>query len=321
MKKFVFVIVFYLLVNSVAHAYDKIQTSNKVYFPNAEYLSENTVRIPFKLVDHLIVIEAEVLKQKGNFIIDTGSESLILNSTHFKNTHSVPSHALHSGVSSTVEDVRKKWLRQFFVKNFSIDGVQSDIIDLSHIEKNKKIALHGIIGYNVLKGYEVFVDFYLKQLTLSSIDDNGNKLDKLPFLEKITDSISFQLVKHTIVIDGFVNKEKLRLGLDTGAEVNLLDRKASSKVFKKFLNPKKIKVLGAGKKKMEVLAGKLHKLKLTETIYSGPMRTIITDLKSMKSTYGITLDGVLGFEFIAMRRTIINYKKEKLYFVKLPYNN
>ena len=53
-------------------------------FPKAEILNEHTTRIPFKLIDNLIVIEAELLDQKGNFIVDTGSETLILNKAHFK---------------------------------------------------------------------------------------------------------------------------------------------------------------------------------------------------------------------------------------------
>jgi len=321
MKKYLFFILFFCWSNSILLADNGPNTLNKLHFPSAEYIAENTVRIPFKLIDHLIVIEAEVLSRKGNFIIDTGSEKLILNNVHFKNTNSIPSYARHSGISSNVDNVKIKWLKKLLVRNFSIDNIKSDIIDLSHIEKNKKISLFGIIGYDILKDYEIFIDFYLKQITLSKTDNNGNKIDKLPYLEKITDTINFKQIKHTILLEAFVNKEKLKFGLDTGAEINLLDKSVSKKVFKNFMSPKHITIMGAGKKKIEVLAGKLHKVKLNDNVYCGVMRTIVTNLNTMKIAYGTNLDGVLGYEFIAMRRTIINYKKKQLYFVKLPFNN
>ncbi len=319
MKKFLFLILF--LFSTISFAINEPNTIQKLHFPKAEYIGENTVRIPFKLIDHLIVIEAEVLNRKGNFIIDTGSEKLILNTVHFKNLHSLPSYDRHSGITSEIDDVKIKWLKKLLVQNFSIDNIKSDIIDLSHIEKRKKMSLYGIIGYNVLKEYEIFIDFHLKQITLSRIDKNGHKIDKLPYLEVIIDTINFTLKKHTIVLVSYVNNQKLNFGLDTGAEINLLHKSVSKKVLKNFKTPKRIIMTGAGKKKIEVLAGKLHKVKLTNTIYCGVMRTILTNLSTMNVAYGTKLDGVLGYEFIAMRRIIINYKKKQLYFVKLPFTN
>jgi len=321
MKKYLFTILYLCSHTTILFAENKPNTLQELHFPKAEYIAENTVRIPFKLIDHLIVIEAEIQKRKGNFIIDTGSDKLVLNTIHFKNMNSTPSYARHSGVSSDIDEVRIKWLKKLLVKNFSIDNIKSDIIDLSHIEKNKKMSLYGIIGYNVLKDYEIFIDFHLKQITLSKINNNGDKIDRLPYLEEISDTINFTLKKHTIVLTSYVNNQKLNFGLDTGAEINLLDKSVSKKVLKNFKTPKRIIMTGTGKKKIEVLAGKLHKVKLTNTIYCGVMRTIITNLDNMKITYGTKLDGVLGYEFIAMRRIIINYKKKQLYFVKLPFTN
>ena len=86
--------------------------TQKLYFPNAEYIGENTVRIPFKLYDRLIVIEAEIFNRKGNFVLDTGAEKLLLNDVHFDGTNLKPSHLRHSGVSSDVDEVKIKWLKK-----------------------------------------------------------------------------------------------------------------------------------------------------------------------------------------------------------------
>ena len=314
-------LLFFVCTSNILFADDGVKSVAQLHFPKAEYIGENTVRIPFKLIGNLIVIEAEAYDKKGNFIIDTGSKELLLNSIHFKFKYSKHSYATHAGISSEIDDVKIKWLKNLLLKKFSIDNITANVIDLSHIEHSKKMHLLGIIGYAVLKEYEIFIDFYLKQITLSRIEKNGHKIDNLPYLEKITDTINFTLKKHTIVLTSYINKQKLHFGLDTGAEINLLDKSVSKEVFKNFKMPKKIMMMGAGKNKIEVLAGKLFKVKLSNTVYCGPMQTIITNLDKMNIAYGTKLDGVLGYEFIAMRRIIINYKKEQLYFVKLPFNN
>jgi hypothetical protein len=40
----------------------------------------------------------------------------------------------------------------------------------------------------------------------------------------------------------------------------------------------------------------------------------------MYEVFGTQLDGILGYEFFKYKRTIINYKKEKLYFINYPLN-
>lgn len=290
-----------------------------ISFPQAELINKNITRIPFKLVDHLIVIEAELINQKGNFIIDTGSESLILNKTHFEGDKSLKNtHKQTAGVIDFIDNPLEKQLHKFIIKDLVIQNKFTDVIDLTHIELSKKIHLLGIIGFDILKDYEVFIDLHLNQITLSKIDANGNKLDKIGYLEKIIDSVDFKLKKHSIIIEATVNNQKLKFGLDTAAEYNQLNKKVHKHVLKEYFPKRRLQLVGASGKKVEVLAGKLYRVKLTDSIYFGPMQTILSNLSNMNHAFGTRLDGILGYEFFKQQRTIINYKKEKLYFVKHP---
>ncbi|MCB0382920.1 MAG: hypothetical protein KDD05_06360 [Psychroserpens sp.] len=313
-------ITFYILLLSTISLFGYNEQSYQILsFTQAEFLSKNTTRIPFKLVDHLIVIEAELLNKKGNFIIDTGSETLILNKKHFKGrTANTEMPKQTSGVIDFIENPLEKHLREFIIKDLVIQNTFSDVIDLSHIEISKKIHLLGIIGYDILKDYEIFIDMYLNQITLSKVDAKGEKLDHAIYLEKIIDSVNFKLKKHTIVLEATVNDEHLKFGLDTAAEYNQLNKKINKKALTQFFPKRRLQLTGASGKKIEVLAGKLYRVKLTDSIYFGPMQTILTNLNQMNNVFGTKLDGILGYEFFRQQRTIINYKKEKLYFVKNP---
>ncbi len=292
--------------------------SNPILFSKAERVNEHTVRIPFKLVDHLIIVEAEVLNQKGNFIIDTGSETLILNKIHFPSTYNKKKSTETSGIIQQIDRPVERHLKSMYIEGFSLKHKKSDVINLSHIETSKNLKLLGIIGYNILKDYEVFVDLYLNQITLTKTDKNGEPLNNKVYAEKITDSINFKLKNHTIVLNCTINKQKLKFGLDTAAEFNQISKRTSAKALKYFIPKKQLNLVGIGNKKIKVLAGKLHRVKLSETIYFGPMLTVLTNLKQINKAFGTQLDGVLGYEFFAQKRTIINYKKEKLYFIDFP---
>ncbi len=318
MRKHLFILLFF--IGSLAQA-----TAGKdklVSFPKAEILSEHTTRIPFKLVDNLIIIEAELMDRRGNFIIDTGSETLILNKSHFK-SKATKHHESRStsGVIDLIDNPLEKRLKEFIINDIKLENKHSDVIDLSHIESSKKIHLLGIIGYNILKDYEVFIDMYLNQITLTRIDKNGDRLDKRPMLETIVDTVDFQLKRYTIVLETYVDDHKLKFGLDTGAEYNQLNKRSSRKILKYFYPSERLMLMGASGKKIEVMAGKLYRVKLTDNIYFAPMETLLTNLNQLNEAFGTSLDGVLGYEFFRQQRTIINYKKEKLYFVKYPHRN
>ncbi|AUP81427.1 aspartyl protease family protein [Flavivirga eckloniae] len=309
------------LVFSVSLLHADHSHTPPILFPKAEIVNNYTTRIPFKLVDHLIVVEAELLNKKGNFIIDTGSQTMILNKHHFPDFYEYQrKQKATSGVLQSIDDIYERKVKEFALKSLKLHDKNSHVIDLSHIEKSKKIKLLGVIGYNILKDYEVFIDLYLNQITLTKVDRYGNKLSNNVYLEKIVDSLSFNLKNHTIVINGTINDQKVKFGLDTAAEFNQINKKINKKALKYFIPKKRLSLSGISNKKIEVLAGKLHRVKLSETVYFGPMLTVLTNLNKMNEAFGTQLDGVLGYAFFAQKRTIINYQKEKLYFINYPLN-
>lgn len=290
-----------------------------IVFTKAELVNAYTTRIPFKVIDQLIVVEASLLDQSGNFIIDTGSQMLILNSNYFKSNNRFREKTYErSGVNEKIEHAKQKFLNSFKLNAMTVDQLKADVIDLSHFEETKKMKLLGIIGHSVLSNFEVFIDLHLNQMTLTKTDKNGERLSDKVYAEKISDSFSFKMKRHTIILDAKIGGRPVKFGLDTGAEYNQLNKKLDSKILKYFYPTKNMKLTGASGKQIKVKSGKLYRVSLTENIYFGPMTTVLADLKYMNDAFGARLDGVLGFEFFKQKRTIINYKKKLLYFIDYP---
>ncbi|GAB4166190.1 MAG: hypothetical protein Tsb0033_28180 [Winogradskyella sp.] len=314
-------IIITLLVSATIFASEKnsIKEVPPFNFTKAEFVNATTTRIPFKVIDQLIVVEVEILNEVGDFILDTGSETLILNSAHFKPTRQYRIDGQQkSGVNDHIEDVKEKYLNLLSINDINLKKLNADVIDLSHIERTKKIKLLGIIGYSVLKDFEIFIDMHLNQLTLSKIDNKGNKVSDKVYAETIMDSIDFTLKKHTIILKAYVGNKAVKFGLDTAAEYNQLNETLDSEILDYFYPNRELKLTGASGNKKKVLAGKLYSVKLSDSIYFGPMKTVLANLIKMNAAFGTHLDGVLGFEFFLQKRTIINYKKKKLYFFPNP---
>ncbi|WP_159439354.1 aspartyl protease family protein [Tenacibaculum agarivorans] len=320
MNKLVYILFFFIVSKTVLATDDVKITVNSIpiYFKNAKTINKHSTRIPFKLVDRLIVIEGEIKNKIGNFIIDTGSETMLLNKVHFKTYPFEKEKKNTTGIIDFVDNPYEKRIKNLSLKDFTLHNKKSDIINLSHIEKSKKIKLLGIIGFSILKDYEVFIDLHLHQITLTKIDSQGNTLSKEVYLEKIVDSLDFKLKKHTIVVNGFIGNEKVTFGLDSGAEFNQINKRISKKALQHFYPKKRVQLMGASKRKIEVLCGNLFRVKLNDKIYFGPMKTMLTSLYNMNKAFGTNLDGILGYDFFAQKRVIINYKKEKLYFINYP---
>lgn len=319
MKKLsIILILFFCGISSYAN--EGVYFKNKLFhFTKAQRINEYTTRIPFKLVDRLIVIEGELKGKKGKFIFDTGSEKLLINKVHFSDLilHDDKTSTT-TGVMDYVDNPIQKRIQNFSLKGLSLQNKTSDLIDLSHIEASKKIKILGILGYSILKDYEVFVDLHLNQITLTKTDAKGNTLGKDIYLEKIVDSISFKLKKHAILIDGYINKKKARFALDSGAEFTQINNRIHKQSIKAFYPKGRIILRGASDKKLEVIQGNLFRVQLSKTVYFGPMKTILTSFMRINEAFGSKLDGILGHDFFAQKRAIINYKKQKIYFINYP---
>lgn len=101
--------------------------------------------------------------------------------------------------------------------------------------------------------------------------------------------------------------------LDSGAELNLIDRKINRKALDKFTVIKRVNLIGVGKREVEVMAGTLSEM-IVGGEHCKSMNTLLTSLDDINENFGLALNGVIGYEFLSTRRVMINYKKRKLYF-------
>src|SRR5688500_14625366 len=261
-----------------------VSTLQQLSFPVASYAGVNTMYVPFTLVGRLMVVKASADRIKGNFIIDTGSERLLLNKDYVSESEG---NILITSIGNTgVLHVTEQTVDTLHLDQLTIPNLIAHVVDLNHIEIKKNTSIHGVLGYNVFKEFELFIDFPNSRIVLSRLDKNGARIDRTAAWERPYDSVSIELKKHFIVLRTVVNNVNLDMILDSGAELNLIDRKANRKVMEKFTIIKRVNLIGIGKKQVEVLAGVLADVKCGNQS-SSDMNTLLTNLDEINTSFGI----------------------------------
>jgi len=269
-----------------------------------------SVNLPFEMVKGIMFVEADVNEEEGSFILDTGAPELVINDPDYGN-----GSFLARGISGSMP---AQWTT---VDLFEWAGTQywkmkAMAIDLSHLELVTDREISGIIGYSVLKNYEVFMDYENYQIRLTKPKKNSNR-GQSPMI-----AIPFELKGHLPVIEVMVGTQKLVMGLDTGASTNLISKKLRKKIQPSCLVP-----LGKG-----VLAGLSYEAQASSAVHIRCTQIEGVDYPNMKFIFvnishfnqGVKngkIDGLLGFPFFNSGKFSFDYQNQILYVWEMPSSN
>jgi predicted aspartyl protease len=274
-----------------------------------------SVVIPIKRVQNLMVIEAMIDDQWGNFILDTGAPHLVLNKTYFRRGK-LADGTMSAGVTGSGSSVYHLLIDSLVISHLSYHNVDADLVNLGHLEDSKGIRILGLLGANLFTELEMEIDLASSTLTLWRLGADGNRKSGPSSDAPPPDlQISMEVMNSIIFLPVTAAGKKLRFCLDTGAETNVLSNTAGNKVLQLFELQRRASLAGSGVQKMDVLSGQLREVTIgTKKFEQVPF--VLTSLTQLQQVYGLSLDGILGFNFLARGRSVINLKKKEftMYF-------
>ncbi len=274
--------------------------------------------IPFSRAGNLIIIRAKVDTVEGNFILDTGAPGLVLNITYFRQYASVyNSDNVQGGVNGNAEfwgRVNVDSLKFGPVKYFN---AEADRINLGQIENKRGIKIHGLLGMQLFKRFEMIIDYEKNTIHLHLITKKEAKSyrheslkDTATYLEAPIDFIENKLM--VLVQSG---NKKLKFVIDTGAETNLIDSRLPDKVLDNVVIDKRVFLTGTGTNRVEALSGSINNLTISGYDVAN-LPIIVTNLEKLCYAYDRCLDGMLGFDFLSRQKIGFNFVKRKMYIWK-----
>lgn len=277
-----------------------------------------TLVIPIKRAQNLLMIEATVDSVTGNFILDTGAPYLVLNRTYFRKGKSKES-AQAGGITGSMRLVTQTTIERLSIQDLAYRSLQADLVNLGHIEDNKGVKILGLLGASLFDDLEMEIDVHKNVLYLHKITKSGDRMaasTSMPALKPDL-QVPIEEINNIIFINARIGDSKLRYCLDTGAEINVLSNEVPKKVFQHFRLTGRNALSGSSMQKLEVFGGELDELTIGGHTFEN-MQTIVAGLAGLQSVYNTELDGILGYNFLAEGRVVINYRKKQLtmYFYK-----
>lgn len=267
--------------------------------------------IPFLLYGNSIVVKAIVNGTEGNFLLDTGSPSLLLNDAYFEGITLRGTELNLLDIHGQAEELSHFSVRSLRIGNLQLPDKQAFVVNLGELETSKGIPLTGILGYSSLRNLEIVFDFDNLLLWLLPLDKKGRKQVDLPGFRSV-DSFSLRMSGHIPYITVSVENKKVRLGIDTGSEINMIQKKFIQKRPRCFQVIGNFIVKGLSKKHRPCGRGILKGIQF-RVGKTCQMEFAIADMEHLNNQLQVNLHGLLGAPFLMQGKVALNLRQRKLY--------
>lgn len=274
--------------------------------------------MPFSRAGNLILLKAIIDGIEGNFVLDSGCPSLVLNITYFRDyPRTTDADDDTKGITGTVSNVEHTSIKDFKFGKKEEYNVLADLVNLGHIENAKGIKILGLIGMHFIDDCEMIIDYEKNLIYFHIIQKKEANTYKNKLLVDTAkyNTIPFEVTDNRIIVKTQLAEKKLKLIIDCAAETNVLDSRLPNSVFDKLSVTGRVLLTGVGNKKIEALRGDLKDFKIGDkSINSLPF--IVTNLEKTCFSYTGCVDGILGFDFLSLQKIGFNFVTHQMYLWK-----
>lgn len=255
----------------------------------------------FEITKGLIFVETILDGISTHFILDTGAPDIIINNRG-QNIGNAKTNIKGINGDSRSSNIT---INEFNWNGLSLKNRSFSSIDLSHIESLVDRRVKGIIGFQSFKNYELTIDYKTQTIQLSKTSTcyNNEEMHTIPF----------RMNGHFPSIKARIGNQHFLMGLDTGAEVNLLHTTASSN-----LNSTDFRVIsqdgvqGANKGTIATNTALVYQTSIQNESFKN-MPYIFTDISHLNKNKKSQIDGLLGFPFFKDKKCVFDFQKQLFY--------
>lgn len=272
-------------------------------------LKADSVVIPLKRAGRLLLIEAKVDGEAGNLVFDTGASGVVFNSTYFR-SHVKSGGANSTGITGAIGTTEQVTIDKIEFANLVYTKVRADMTNLGHIENRRGMKILGLLGFSLIRDFEIVIDSRRNQLKLYRINKSGDRIvpPTAPFRPDYGQKIVAE--SNILLLQGKIGGRNLNFCFDTAAETNVISSYANKNVLGTLTITRRSGLHGAGSAGSEVLFGRMNDFVMGNKQISG-METIISNLETLCEAYGTKIDGMLGFNFMEQGVICINFVKKQ----------
>lgn len=291
----------------------EIKTMNNA--TKIEKSSQDIMEIPFTMAGNLIAVKVRLNGEFKTFVLDSGSPKVILNSKYIIEADTTRKTISSSqGVSGNISGMDIIKIEELHFSGIQLNNQEVLTLDLSHLEEELETELHGLIGYELIKDYDIIFDYKNLKLTLISPDIYESYKSENLSNATLT-SIPFKLEGHIPIVEAEVGNKKYSYGIDSGAESNLISQTLFESLKKNIKGIRTDELIGADNHPKKVKKGKIKKTKIGTKCFKN-LTTVFSDISHLNEGYKLSLDGLIGYELFSKQKTLISFKRREMIFIE-----
>jgi|GEM_PF-4447498 len=249
----------------------------------------------FSVVSNLIVVQAEMNGQVGNYVFDTGASGLVLNADN----HSGIGKACDiQGVSNDVTEAYQTTVPKFRFGNVVKRNWTAACMPLDHIEAMLGIELAGLIGMDLLLESSIYIDYDANLITLTD-----------PSLMNQPDhTMVITFINNVPTIEVSIENRTARMAIDFGASTSLLDQAIAKQLDLDLIEQVDLQTSSGTTDRLDKVSIKGIKL---DNSFSFDTEAVVVDLSHIqfKET---KIDGLIGLDLLKSRKVMLCPSKNKL---------
>lgn len=284
-----------------------------------QYNPDNVIEVPFTRMGKLIIVKVSINGVEKDFILDSGSGFTIINSKYIDEI-TTTGVKRNKTVLSSAKGVHNESLSGTNVVKATIDfyGIrvnEQDILsyDISHLELDGR-PIYGLIGHDLLRKYDVLYDYDRGVVTLINPEYfEAYRKEKLS--EHLIETVPLEWRGHIPIVSIKIDRNYRKMGIDCGATANLLDVALLPRMPRYLNKIQTSELRGASTSKKNVTHALLKEFYVGKTLYKNT-ETVFSDIAHLNKDEEVKLDGLLGYEFLSKRPTLLSYQRKELLLIK-----
>lgn len=264
---------------------------------------ESTV-IPFRLVNNLIVIEANIEANTGNLILDTGSDGFFVD----KRLSSASKKDAGFSTLNGTQNVSSFTVKSLTVGNISKKNLEAYHTNLSHLETILSIDLAGIIGVELFNPHSLYIDFENKEI-------HFYKKQPERVWEKNHQHADFFMLNNIPIVKIKIEGYEYHFIFDSGASVHVVDEsliKNHDQRFTKTENPVSFVTL-ENSEAPELYYYLLKDFTMGSTVLTDA-KCLVKDFSSLQIDSGIPVHGIISMSSLNQTGIVMDFKKMKIFY-------
>lgn len=261
------------------------------------------IEIPFELVENIPLCQVCLRDTTEQFFFDSGAPGIVLNAAY---QPKVENTLNAKGIHDETIQIAETTIPHIALHGLVLENEPAHIADLSHLEQNLSTKIYGLIGWKVIKDYDVLYDYQNRKITLyPPTPDVIFPYTKTPlFLGNIPQAV---------VIPIEIAGKNYNFAFDSGAgscamDIKHLDEISQSGVFSK--NPEAT-TLSGGISTSQVTSGAISYVTIAGQEFS-VQHCSFSDLSHLSAAMGAPIDGVIGYDILSKVKVLVSYARQEL---------